>query len=263
MKSASSLAAVLILVGFAAEASAQTIGGRVRRWQAEISGDIKVDDEGLEGTNVDVDETFGFDSKEDFDELHVTLGLPILGKFNYQYLRGEYEGEKVLTANFNFGGSTFAASTRIDAKLDFQAHTILWQFGANTPGFIGADVGAGMLAGIKYFDITASVDDEFGNQEDTKIKAPVPVIGAYARFALASFLVVESQIHGISFFDTFNTGLKGIFYDATIAVDAKFKGLFVGAGYRLMRMDVKYENSTDVDVDLELKGMFFEAGFAF
>ena len=263
MKSAYGLAAALTLFFIASEASAQTIGGKVRRWEAEIKGDIRVDDEGLEGTNVDVDETFGFDEEEDFDELHVTLGLPIIGRFNYQYLRGEYEGEKTLTANFNFGGQTFAASTRIDARLDFQAHTILWQFGANTPGFIGADVGAGMVAGIKYFDIVAEVDDEFGNQEDTKIKAPVPVIGAYARFALASFIAVEAQVHGISFFDTFDTGLKGIFYDATLAVDVKFKGLFVGAGYRIMRMDVEYENSTDVDVDLELNGIFFEAGFAF
>ena len=263
MKSASGLAAALILVGFAAEASAQTIGGKVRRWEAEIRGDVKVDDEGLEGTNIDVDETFGFEDKEDFDELHVSLGLPVLGRFNYQYLRGEYEGQKTLTANINFGGSTFAASTQIDARLDFQAHTILWQFGANTPGFIGADVGAGMVAGIKYFDIVAEVVDDFGNQEDTKIQAPVPVIGAYARFALASFISVEAQVHGISFFDTFNTGLTGIFYDATVAVDVKFKGIFAGAGYRLMRMDVEYENSTDVDVDFELKGIFFEAGFAF
>src|SRR5688572_5463842 len=145
MRSAYGLSAALVLIAVAAEASAQSIGARVRRWEAEIRGDIQVDDDGLDGTNVDVDDTFGFDDEEDFDELHVTMGLPLLGKFNYQFLRGEYEGTRTLTANINFGCSTFAASTSIDAKLDFQAHTLLWQFGASTPGVIGADVGAGAI----------------------------------------------------------------------------------------------------------------------
>jgi hypothetical protein len=263
MKSALGVAVFLVTVMFGADAAAQTIGVKVRRWEAEINGEIQVDDDGSDGSGIDVDDTFGFDEKEDFDELHVSLGLPLLGKINYQYLRGEYEGSRTLSANITFAGTTFTASNRIDAKLELEAHTLLWSFGASTPGVIGADIGAGGIAGVKYFDILARVDDEFGNSEDTRIRAPLPVIGAYVRTNLASFLAFEAQVHGIKFLDSFNLGLTGLFYDATVAVDLKFSGLFVGVGYRLMKLDIEYENGTDVDADLDLKGMFLEAGLSF
>lgn len=265
MKSASAVIAALVVTGWGLDALAQDsmIAVKVRRWQAEIQGEIKVDDSGFEGTNIDVDDTFGFDEEEDFDELHVTMGLPLLGRFNYQFLRGEYDGTRTLSADITFAGTTFTASTQIDAKLEFQAHTLLWQFGASTPGVIGADVGAGGIAGVKYFDLTGTVDDAFGNSESVDIKAPLPVIGAYLNFNLAKFLSVNAQIHGIKFPDTWNIGLVGIFYDATVSVDAKFSMLFAGVGYRLMKLDVEYENSHDADVELDLKGMFFEAGISF
>lgn len=257
---------VFLASGLAAlDAAAQdgTIGARIRQWNAEIDGSLEADDDNIDGTNVDVDSTFGFDEEEKFDELHLTMGLPIIGRFNFQYLRGEYEGSSTVSQDFNFAGTTFTASSRIDSKLEFEAYTLLWQFGASTPGVVGADVGAGGIAGVKYFDIRAMVNDEFGNSEEAKIRAPIPVVGAYFRTNLASFLAVEAQIHGIQFFDTFNTGLKGTFYDLTFAVDVKISGLFAGVGYRFFVMDVEYENGADAEVDIEMTGYFFEAGLSF
>jgi len=265
MKSVSAVIAFLVACGWGLDAFAQDgmIAVKVRRWQAEIQGEIKVDDSGFEGTNIDVDDTFGFDDKEDFDELHITMGLPLLGRFNYQFLRGEYEGTRTLSADITFAGTTFTASTQIDAMLEFQVHTLLWQFGASTPGVIGADVGAGGIAGIKYFDIRGTVDDAFGNSESVEIKAPLPVFGAYVNFNLAKFLSVNAQVHGIKFPDSWNIGLVGIFYDATVSVDLKLSMLYAGVGYRLMKLNVQYEDGTDADVDLDITGMFFEVGASF
>ncbi len=261
------LTAVVVLVtalsGVEAAAQDGMIGVKVRRWQAEIQGDIQVDDDNIGGTSIDVDETFGFDDKEDFDELHVSMGLPLLGRFNFQYLRGEYEGSRTLTANITFAGTTFSASDTIDAELSFDVYTLLWQFGATTPGVVGADIGAGAIAGVKYFQIHAEVRDQFGQSDETDVKGPLPVIGAYARMNLAKFISLEAQVHGIKFLDNFNLGLSGIFYDATIAVDAKFSGVYAGVGYRLMRLEVEYEDGTDVDVELDIDGLFFEAGISF
>jgi hypothetical protein len=263
MKSALGGTVFLAVLACGLDAAAQTIGVKVRRWEAEIQGDIQVDDDGFDGTGIDVDDTFGFDEEEDFDELHLTMGLPIIGRFNFQYLKGDYEGARTLSGNITFAGTTFTASTQIDAKLEFEAYTLLWQFGASTPGVLGADIGAGGIAGVKYFDIVAQVDDDFGNSEETRIRAPLPVIGAYVRTNLASFLAFEAQVHGIKFLDNFNLGLSGIFYDATVAVDVKFSGLFAGVGYRLMKLDVEYENGNDAKAELDLTGMFLEAGLSF
>ena len=265
MKSASAVLACLVVSGWGVDAFAQDgmIAVKIRRWQTEIQGEIRVDDNGLDGSNIDVDDTFGFDDKENFDELHVTMGLPLLGRFNYQFLRGEYEGTRTLSADITFAGTTFTASTQIDAMLEFQVHTLLWQFGASTPGVIGADVGAGGIAGVKYFDIRGTVDDAFGNSESVEIKAPLPVIGAYVNFNLAKFLSVNAQVHGIKLPNSWNIGLIGIFYDATVSVDLKISMLYAGVGYRLMKLDVEYDGSTDADVELDITGMFFEAGVSF
>lgn len=255
---------VTALCGLDAAAQDGSIAVKVRRWQAEIQGDIQVDDDGIGGTAIDVDDTFGFDDKEDFDELHATLGLPLLGRFNFQYLRGGFEGTRTLSADITFAGTTFTVGTTVDAEMDFEAYTMLWQFGASTPGVIGADVGAGGIAGVKYFDIHAEARDAFtGTSDEVDVKAPLPVIGAYVRTNLGKLLSVEAQVHGIKFLDNFNLGLSGIFYDATISIDARFSGVFAGVGYRLMHLDVEYENSTDAKVQLDIDGIFFEAGVSF
>jgi hypothetical protein len=253
-----------LMCGTEAFAQDGALAAKVRRWMAEMKGDISVDGSGLDGTSIDVDSTLGLDGQEGFDEVQVTMGLPIIGKFNFQYLRGGYEGSSVLSSDITFGGTTFAASSQVDTKIDFETYTLLWSFGATTPGAIGADVGAGAIAGIKYLDIQADMHDQSGLSEDADINAPIPVIGAYVRANLLKFLSVEAQVHGIKYFDTFNTGLTGTFYDATIAADLKMAGLFAGVGYRLYHFDVEYENGDDeADVKIDLSGFFFEAGFSF
>jgi hypothetical protein len=266
MKFAFATVAFLVMAWCGLDAAAQdgSIAVKVRRWQAEIKGDIQVDDDNIGGTAIDVDDTFGFDDKEDFDELHLTMGLPLLGRFNFQYLKGGFEGTRTLSTDITFAGTTFTVGTTIDAELDFEAYTLLWQFGASTPGVIGADVGAGAIAGIKYFDIHAEARDAFtGTSDEVRVRAPLPVVGAYVRTNLGKMLSVEAQVHGIKFFDNLNLGLSGIFYDATIAIDAKFSGVFAGVGYRLMHMDVQYEDGTDADIQLDINGIFFEAGLSF
>ena len=253
-----------LMCGVEAFAQDGTIAAKVRRWMAEMKGDITVDGGGIDGTSIDVDDTLGLDEQESFNEIHVTMGLPIIGKFNFQYMRGGFEGSNVLTADITFGGTTFSASDQVDTKIDFESYTLLWSFGATTPGAVGSDVGAGAIAGIKYLNIQADMHDQTGLSEDAHINAPIPVIGAYVRVNLLKFLSVEAQVHGIKYFDTFNTGLTGTFYDATIAADLKFSGLFAGVGYRLYHFDVEYEKGDDdSEVKLDLTGFFFEAGFSF
>jgi hypothetical protein len=266
MKSAFALAVCVLMTALAADASAQgeTIGAKVRRWQAEIRGDMKVNDGGSSGSSVDVENTFGFSDEEDFDEVHFSLGLPVIGKFNFQYLQGGYEGDATLSSDITFGDTTFTANTPIHSELDFKAYTLLWAFGASTPGVVGLDAGGGMVAGFKYFDIHANVNDPLtGTNENADIAAPLPVIGAYFRTALMKFLSVEAQVHGIKYFDTFGFGVEGLFYDATIAVDLKLSGVFGGIGYRMMKFDFEYEDDADGELEFDMTGLFFQAGIAF
>jgi len=265
MKYVSAAVGLLCAALWTAEAAAQDgmLSAKARRWQAEITGDIRVDDNGVGGSNLDVDSTLGLDDKEDFDEFQATLGLPLLGKFNFQYLTGDYTGSRVLSSDITYAGTTYTASSEIHTMLDFKSYTLLWQVGASTPGIMGASVGAGGLAGLKYFQIETTVDDDFGNHQDVNIRAPVPVVGAYVRTGLASFLTLEAQVHGLKVPGSIGQGLTGMFYDATVAIDAKISTFYAGIGYRIFHFEVKYENGEDVDANVEMKGIFFEVGLSF
>ncbi|HTF55838.1 MAG TPA: hypothetical protein VK661_01095 [Planctomycetota bacterium] len=267
MKYLSAVLGLLCAALWSAEAAAQDgmISAKARRWRAEISGDLKVDDNGVGGSDLNVSSTLGLNDKEDFDEFHATLGLPLLGKFNFQYLTGTYTGTRTLTSDITYAGTTYSATSnnQIHTDVDIKSYTLLWQFGASTPGIIGASVGAGGLAGLKYFDIVTAVDDDQGNHESVDIRAPVPVVGAYVRTALASFLFVEAQVHGLKIPGNLAQGLSGNFYDATIALDAKISTFYAGIGYRLFHFEVKYESGSDVNANVDLKGIFFEVGLSF
>jgi hypothetical protein len=117
---------------------------------------------------------------------------------------------------------------------------------------------------VKYFDIHAEAHDTLtGTSDEVNVKAPLPVVGAYLRTNLAKMISVEAQVHGIKFFDNLNLGLSGVFYDFTISIDAKYSGAFAGVGYRMMHLDVDYENSSDASIKLDINGVFFEAGLSF
>jgi len=267
MKYSTGFLAALVALLAATEAFAQDgmIVGKARRWRAEISGNVEADDSGSDGSNVDLKSTFGLDNEEDFDEFHVTMGLPLIGRFNLQFLEGGFDGSRTVTNDFTFAGTTYTASTQISTELDFKVYTLLWQFGASTPGVIGADVGAGFIAGLKYFEVDAVVQESSGGQrEEMELKAPIPVFGAYFRMNLAKFLAIEVQAHGLKVPDSFGQEVKGLLYDGTIALDAKIGPLFGGIGYRLFHFEVEGDDgSIEATADLDMKGIFFEVGISF
>src|SRR5688572_25697696 len=144
------LAAMLVLTaGFGAEAFAQDgmLVLKARRWQAEMDGTLQVDDDGIAGTEIDFQDTFGIEDKEDFNELHLTIGF--LGKMNLQYLTGKFEGSDTVTQDVRFGDVVFTVGTEVDTKVEFDLYTALWQIGVTLPVFPGVSVGLGGQVGIK------------------------------------------------------------------------------------------------------------------
>jgi hypothetical protein len=260
------LAALAALLA-APEAFAQDgmITAKARRWKAEISGNVKADDTGSSGSSIDVESTFGFDQEEDFDEFHITMGLPVIGRFNLQILEGGFDGTRTVSNSFTYAGTTYTASSQISTELDFKVYTLLWQFGASSPGVIGADMGAGIIAGLKYFQIDAAVQETSGaNREETELNAPIPVFGAYFRMNLAKFLALEVQAHGLKVPSSIGQEVTGLLYDGTIALDAKIGPLFGGVGYRLFHFEVEGDDgSVEASADLDMKGIFFEVGVSF
>lgn len=258
--------AVAILIAWGgAEAAAQDslVSMKARRWTAEIEGTIQVDDNNTSGSVIDFEDTFGVTDEEDFDELHLTIGF--LGRLNLQVLKGSFEGSETMTADIQFGDIVFTLGTRVDAEMEFEVYTAIWQIGGTIPLFKGVGLGVGGILGVKYLEIVASAEDTFGNSEEAEVQAPFPVIGGYVGLSVTRFVSLEFQIHGLKIPSSWDLGGEALFFDATVALDVRVSFVFAGVGYRLMHLDIDYDEDeeSEAHVDLDMTGLFFEVGVAF
>ena len=265
MKHPALVAALVVVAGFGAEAYAQDgmLVLKARRWQAEIDGTLQVDSDSIAGTEVDFQDTFGLDDEESFNELHLTIGF--LGKVNLQYLTVTIEGSETVSQDIQFGDVVFTVGTTVDTKVEFDLYTAMWQFGATLPvlpGFLS--VGLGAQAGLKYLDIAAESHDGFGNEEEGELQAPVPVVGVYARATVSRFATIDFQIHGIRIPDNWGLDGEATFFDATLALDLNIAFVFAGVGYRMLHLDVDFDDGdNEFNTDFDVEGLFFEVGVGF
>lgn len=263
----SAVVAMCILgAGLDAEAQEGFLGAKLRRWTAELKGDVTAADDGVGGiSELDIDSTLGLDSKEDFNEFHVYAQLPVLGRFQYQYLAGTFEGNDLLTQDIAFGSTTFTTGTPVDTKMKWTTHTLLFQTGIKTPGFLPASGSAGATFGVKMMEIDAEVSG-LGTSEEVKFGGPIPVAGMFTRMQLSSFAFIEVQVHGLQIPGNIAGGVGGLIYDFTIAVDIRYQKFFGGVGYRIFKLNIEDESGTRVDeakFEVDITGIFFEIGSSF
>ena len=57
---------------------------------------------------------------------------------------------------------------------------------------------------------------------------------------------------------------EATFFDATIALDLNVAFVFAGIGYRILHLDVDFDDGdNEFQTDFDLEGMFFEVGVGF
>lgn len=157
------------------------------------------------------------------------------------------------TNGFKFGDINFGAGN-FDSKLTFNQYDVGFYYGipfvtTATAGMLNVDAGID----IRVLDLKAELTQANLNQSES-IMLPVPMIYAAVQFTPIERISAEGEIRGIS--------LSGnSFYSLIGRLKVKVFGpTFAAVGYRYDVIDV---NESDLVLDANFGGLFFEVGAGF
>ena len=241
---------ILFTIIFAPPVFAFGFGARADYWIPTFKGDLRVDDNGVAGTEINLKDDLGI-SNDNIPgaEAYFEIGNH---EISLAYSLINLSGAKNIEKNIVFNGQTYIVSDYVESELKTSMIDFEYQYKLLNFKNILAGLSIGIIAKVKYFDgdvrIHSSVDDT-----KKEIHVPVPMIGVGAKIGLlANILEARAKVTGMGYSGSY-------FYDAQadIAV-TPFPFLNIHGGYRAM--SVKIDNVSDIYAKMDFYGPY--AGLA-
>jgi len=190
----------------------------------------------------------------------IDIPLPLIPNIYLMATPMQFEDTGLKTTNFTFGGVQFNAATPFVTDVTLNTFDIGFYY--NLPFMATAtvdklNVELGLNARIVDFDGQVTGRDTITNTTVTSTESftlPIPMIYLGVQVKPIDLIALEGEVRGISF-------SGNDYYDliARLRVNA-FGPLFFAGGYRHQQLTLAEEG---VNADVEIKGPFLEAGFAF
>ncbi len=213
-----------------------------RYWLSELDAEVKVTENGLTGTEIDLERDLGVDTEENFLEGRITFEF---GKHRvrYAFVPLSWDGSKTITKSINFAGKTYSVNTDVTTSLDVDYHRLGYEY-----DFVKvAGNRFGIIAELKVFDIDASLKSTAVSESES-IVVGLPTLGVAFQMGLPSVLNVSGEITGITY------GGDAYFVDGEVGLNITPLPLVsISGGYRYMKL---YAEVEDDKVDLQLDGPF-------
>jgi hypothetical protein len=164
----------VVVIGMAMTAQAFDIGVRGYYWFPGFNGDVKVDDEGLPGTMVDLESDLGIDD-ESYPIIEAFIGA---GKHHLSgaYYRADYSGTATLARSINFNGTTFPVNALTASSLEYDAYDIMYRYDIIDLENFLAGGSLGIVGRIEVFDGDVAIQTT-GVDEKVDFTAPIPQLG--------------------------------------------------------------------------------------
>jgi len=238
------------MVSFVTPVNAFELGARGYYWFPDLKGDLRVDEDGIRGTKLDVEDTLGIDN-ESFPSVEVFAGI---GKhhISVMYTQFHYSGSKNLTQPITFSGQTYSTNSRIESDFKTKMLDLEYQYDLINLENILAGFSIGVIGKIRYIDGEAELKSpalgSSYNQKET-FQVPVPMLGIGAHIGLIAKLL-EARLKATGM------GYSGnVFYDVMADISVTpFPFLDIHGGYRYMKL--KVDDVSDVYADLEFAGPY-------
>jgi len=230
----------IAVMSFVLPVSAFELGVRGYYWFPELSGDIRVDDAGIVGTELDFKDDLGIDD-ESYPVIEVFAGI---GKhhFSLAFFNADYDGDTVLTKEIYFNGEYFQVHERVVSSLEYDHYDVMYRYDLIDLENLLAGGSLGLVARLMVFDGSVSI----ASATVTAIEdftAPIPMIGVNFHVGiLKDILEARVLVTGIGY--SGNTAFDG---QAEISL-TPFPFLDIHGGYRFFIIDVD-EDDAALDYD--------------
>ena len=212
------------------------LGARVSYWFSNISGNVRVDSNVIQGTTIDLKNDLGIDRSYmgyfeiygQFGRHHLTAG----------YVDTDYSGSTNIPRTLIFGGKTYPAGSLVQAEIklkviDFEYLYDFLRFDQFLSGLSFGGIGK-----IMYVEgHTSSFAPALALSGQGSFYAPIPMLGLGARLGLlGNWLEVRGKATGSNF--SGNT-----FYEADAALALRLIPFTeLSGGYRVIRYDYEKNN---------------------
>ena len=225
--------------------SAFELGVRGYYWLPDLSGVMRVDDAGIVGTELDLENDLGIGNVS-YPVVEVFAGM---GKHHLSlaFYNLDYDGDAVLSRDIYFNGKLFQANERVVSRLEYDNYDVMYRYDLIDLENFLAGGSLGLVARLMIFDGSASITSPIVTAKES-FSVPVPMVGANFHVGiLKDILEARVLVTGTEFNN--NTAFDG---QAEISI-TPFPFLDIHGGYRFLKIDVEED---DVKVDLDNSGLY-------
>jgi hypothetical protein len=233
------------VIGVVSSVSAFELGVRGYYWFPELSGDIRVDNAGIVGTDLDLGDDLGIDSKS-YPIVEVFSGI---GKHHLSlaFYNLDYDGDTVLTKDIYFNGELFHANERVVSNLKYDNYDVMYRYDLIDLENFLAGGSLGLVARMMVFDGSASISSATVTTKEN-FTAPIPMVGANFHVGILKDIIeARVLVTGIGYHD--NTAFDG---QAEISF-TPLPFLDIHGGYRFLKINVEED---DVKLDFDDSGLY-------
>ena len=235
----------LAVFGIVLPVSAFELGVRGYYWFPELSGVIRVDDAGIVGTELNLENDLGVDN-ESYPVTEVFAGI---GKHHLSlaFYNLDYDGDTVLKRDIYFNGELFQVNDRIASSIEYDNYDVMYRYDLIDLENFLAGGSLGLVARLMVFDGSASMASATVTTKED-FTAPIPMVGANFHVGILKDLIeARVLVTGIGYSD--NKVFDG---QAEISL-TPFPFLDIHGGYRFLKIDVEED---DVKLDFENPGFY-------
>ncbi len=233
-------------------AAAFDVGIRGQYWFPDLSGDIRVDDNGLSGTSLDLEDDLEVDD-ESYPLVEVFAGLGN-HHLSVAYYNADYEGSNVLDRTITFDGDTFNVGERVKSSLEYDVYDVMYRYDLLDLENVLAGFSLGLVGRVQVFDGSVEIDSpSMSTRQD--FTAPIPMAGLNLHLGiLADLLEARVLATGIGYG-------KGSMIDAQADISfTPFPFIDIHGGYRAMVIDFETD---DVELNYDVLGPYVGVTLSF
>jgi hypothetical protein len=235
----------LAIFGIVMPVSAFELGVRGYYWFPELSGVMRVDDAGIVGTEINLEDDLDIDN-ESYPVVEMFAGI---GKHHLSlaFYNLDYDGDNVLTKDIYFDGKLFQTNERVVSGLEYDNYDVMYRYDLIDLENFLAGGSLGLVARLMVFDGSASITSATVTAKKD-FTAPVPLAGAHFHVGILKDLIeARVLVTGMQYKD--NTAFDG---QAEISL-TPFPFLDIHGGYRFFKINV---DEDDVKFDIDNSGLY-------
>lgn len=236
---------VVAVFGMAVPVQAFEVGVRGYYWFPGLDGDLRVDDSGIRGTEIDLESDLDIDD-ESYPIIEAFVGLGN-HHLSLSYYNADYSGTNTVSRDIIFAGRTFTANIPISSSLEYDVYDVMYRYDLLNLENVLAGFSLGIVGRVEVFDGEVELTSSALTERES-VTAPIPGLGLNLHVGiLADILEGRVLVTGMGYSD-------GTMFDGQADISfTPFPFVDIHGGYRIFVVDADID---DVEFDYDTSGPY-------